>query len=114
WLAAWPVIILGAFTLFFAFCWMIGIQNGPRFLRLMNAVIGLMLLVLLADTFLGQDWAALVAVLATLSIIVVISIVFQLPSNIKWAIRFVINSLKEGWKTDGLGGALKGLKSDIS
>ncbi|HEX7723448.1 MAG TPA: patatin-like phospholipase family protein, partial [Pyrinomonadaceae bacterium] len=114
WLAAWPVIILGGFTLFFAFCWMIGIQNGPRLLRLMNAVIGLMLLVLLADMFLGPEWAALVVLLGILGIIVVISIVFQLRSNAMWAIRFMINSLKEGWKTGRLGGALKRLKSDIS
>jgi hypothetical protein len=94
WLAVYPVAILGAVTVFFAFCWMIGIQSGPKLLRLTNGFMGLTLLVILIAVFLGSAWAVAVSLISLVGVVIIVCVVLHVPSTLFKPVRLVIRWLK--------------------
>lgn len=109
--AAIPVIILGAFTVFFAFCWMIGIQSGSRLLKLVNAGVGALFSIVVAAVFLDIRFVVFVAAISIVGVFMVAAIVFRVRSNTVRMFRRLGGWLKQTWQDGGPGHLLRSAKS---
>jgi hypothetical protein len=91
-----PPGILASVTLFTSFLWMIGIQGGPKLLRLVNALIGLVVLVIIV-AIVNDQWTATFTVgtflFFLLAVVAVVFVVFQVPSRTLGFFRGVIRLL---------------------
>ena len=109
--AAIPVAILGAFTVFFAFCWMIGIQSGSKLLKLVNAGVGGLLTIYLASAFLPHLLVLLLAAASVLGFLGVLLIVFRVRLNTVRMVRRMGGWIEQTWLEGGPGHILRSARS---